>query len=364
MMQARRTSERRGHRQVSYSSYYNRTGYVRILGEDGTVEDDFRGLNFKFSCEFASTPCTEVEAKCTVGILGLTGQHVHDLTTFTNGTNASQNAEDRKQKDTDDAVKKKIEVYAGYDGEGFNANSALFSMDIIGAWPTPPPNMWLNFSGMNGAISNDTVYDARMQSKDQTSEKTLIPFKQYINFVADGLNAKVDWPMTGQEAKTLELVKRWSWGIVGSESQIIRYLNETYPTWGFYIGHSPEDPTTKILHVTRLPWRRGSLEYDVNRQRFMNAISIAEEAGPTISAATGMIGFPKVTFGNGKAGSIEVKTLLRKDVGIGKNFTVKSEYIKFANATFKCNKIKHEGEFRGNAWYTTLYGIPPEYYQY
>ena len=345
---------------MSYSRYYNRSGFV-ILVDGKEIKDSFRGLNFKFTCEFADSPSNGVEAKCTVGILGLTGDRVHELTTFSNGTNADAYAGNTKKDEKDKARRKFISVFAGYDGDGFDANTPLFTMPIIGAWPTSPPNMWLNFSGMNGAIEDHTVFDARMQSRDSRTPATLIPLKRYIEFVAEGLNAKVDWPMTEKEARSLEYNwKRFSWGIVGTESQIIRYLNETVFSWRFFIGRSDDDPTQKILHVWREPYSRNSLEYSLYRPNPEASEGINSKSGPTISAATGMLGFPKVTFGNGKAGSIEVKTLLRKDVGIGKNFTVKSDYIRFANSTFICNKIKHEGEYRGSAWYTTLYGVPPE----
>ena len=76
-----------------------------------------------------------------------------------------------------------------------------------------------------------------------------------------------------------------------------------------------------------------------------------------IDKDSGMIGIPQFKSFMGQM-SIEVKTLLRRDIDIGDFIKVESTMINIPDGYYyRVNKIRYEGEFRGQAWYTKFFGI-------
>ena len=339
---------------MSNPAFYNRTGHVEFIEGDRKF-DDFRGLNFKFSCEFEDVFRSGRQCIANVGILGLSGDRVHRWSTFCNHTDQKTYAE------LTDKAEKFVSVYAGYEGQGFSETEPIFTLPIVGAYPTSPPEMWLNISAYSGVTREYKYYNAVMENREKP-----IPFKTYCSFVAKLIGARLRWDYP--QDMELYLPKSVGWGLSGTRESIIKYLNDqANPMAIVALGYDNQDFKTPVLFVRRYFF--GGVDSPFNwqiahEQKMKRAIEDDfKKRGPLISAETGMIGLPKVTIGDGRAGQIEVQSLLRKDVDIGENFTVKSEYIEYANATFTCTKIKHVGEFRGQDWYTTLTGIPSDLYK-
>ena len=329
---------------MSNERYFNRTGRVDITDEHGQVFYSFRGLNFKFSYELCGNPGYDGRiGKGTVGILGLSGDDVYKWTTFCNGTTPDQ------YNGKGIGRNMFLSVYAGYDtspdGTDIrldNQTNPLFTLPIVGAWPTSPPDMWLNFSAYSGKPGSLRRMDARYD--DYYNDVTT---KEYCTYVARVLGAKLRWEVSGGNEDFLPCKKHW--GIEGTENQIVQYLNRQSALITSYIGREPPDLATPILYVQD----RSRKDENAAARRARH-----QDIGKIISAETGMIGFPKVKFGGDTSGQVEVTTLLRKDIDIDDKFTIKSEFIRMANATFTCRKLKFVGELRGTPWYTTLTGLP------
>lgn len=336
---------------MSNERFYARTGHVEILNEEGKVLYRFDGLNFKFSYELCDAPGTTGRVgKATVGVLGLSGDTVHRWATYCNGTTKEQYDGEGLGPNV------YISVYAGYAYSGMNDDTEpLFTMPIVGAWPTSPPDMWLNFSAFTAEAGVYGHYDVSLSTYTAGS---YITTRQFAEHVANTIGAKLRWELPKEWDKWLP--KQQQWGKEGTVNDILAYMNSCRGHGlgahvSVYLGREMPDLKTPILYV--VPKIRGN---DERQGEMKSRKALHMQTGPIISAETGMIGFPKVKFGGEKSGQIEVQTLLRKDVDIYDPFTVRSEYIRMANATFKCNKIKHVGEFRGTPWYTTLTGIPSE----
>lgn len=319
---------------MANNGFYCRSGYVSITTEDEEEifsTQRFDGLNFKFSCEITAPPDNGRIGTATVGILGLSGETVHRLTTFCNGMDPVEyNTMLGGNRETAGRYKC-VHVYAGYE----KTVRHLFALPISGAWPTSPPNMWLNIHSWSCMLDSMEVFDFTLASKDP---EVKISFREYAQFVAKTIGGKLRWKYDPGDT-TMQMIYKAKWGIVGTVNEIVKYLNRN-AQGRVYIRRYEEDPYIPVIIVD-------------------NYKSTKDEGYvPEISAATGMIGLPKISVGDMWVGEIEVQTLLRTDIDIGNAFTVKSEYIPFANEKYRCTKIKHVGEFRGNPWYTTLWGLP------
>lgn len=68
-----------------------------------------------------------------------------------------------------------------------------------------------------------------------------------------------------------------------------------------------------------------------------------------INKNTGMVGYPHPT-----AAGVSVKILLDPNVRTGQLVRVESDRVSFINGDYYITTIQHDGELRGNSWYTTL----------
>ena len=326
---------------MSMPRYYNRVGYV-VLKEGNKVEDEFRGLNFKFSCEYTLSPGKGAKAHASVGILGLTADRVMKWASFCNGSEPKGYATLMGSK------ARTVSVYAGYES-GFDQNP-LFTLPVVGAWITSPPNMWLNISAWNTEEYNSHVYSVTMNSPLGNPRRP-IPFKQICQKIADTLGARLKFDAYNENL----LGGHYDVSITGTASDLLEYLNNNPNAYAELRIGEPDSETPELIVV----------QMDVNnaagmKEDYKKAFS-AGKPPVTISAQNGMIGLPKLTFGSKRASQVEVTTLLRTDISIGDTFYVKSDYLKYADGSYKflANKIKHEGEFRGNLWQTTITGRDP-----
>lgn len=326
---------------MSIAKYYNRVGYV-VLHEGNKTFDKFRGLNFKFTCEYCSSPGNGAEAQASVGILGLTRQMVYDWASFCN------HMTDKGYAGLMGSGVRSVSVYAGY--EMSFTGRPLFTLPVTGAWPTSPPDMWLNISAYNTNEFNSHVYSIEMHAP-LGGERRLFTFKQICQKIADTIGARLDF--TAYNENLLGGFPDVSFQ--GTTSDILHWLNSNSCAYAEIRINSP-DLELPVLVVFQVDPKTGAdLKVRNGNMRDRQII----KTPPTISAETGMIGLPKLKAGNNRASEVEVTTLLRNDIEPGDIFYVKSDYVKFGNAPFKANKIKHEGEFRGNTWQTTITGIDP-----
>lgn len=330
---------------MAFPKYYNRVGYV-TLNEGNDVAGEFRGLNFKFTCEYAGSPTIGRAAKASVGILGLTADMVYEWASFCNGTNEHSYAVLMGSKI------RTVSVYAGY--EHSFTESPLFVLPVIGAWPTSPPDMWLNIHAYNTTEFNSHFYTVTLNpplSARPHDPKYFFNSKQVCEKVAETIGARLRWD-GGTKMGELREFESVNWS--GTVSDLLAKINESAVLYAHIEFGSPD------IEVPTLVVSRHSREDADNLKMFSGMTKVKPPA--QISAETGMIGLPKLSAGNGRAGQIEVTTLLRNDLDIGDQIKVKSEYVRRANDTFTITKIKHEGEFRGNGWQTTFTGIPSDVY--
>lgn len=330
---------------MSIARFYNRVGYV-VLREGNKEYDEFRGLNFKFSCEYCHSPGEGVRAQASVGILGLTADRVFQWASFCNNTNQS------RYDGLMGSKARSVAVYAGYESS-FTGNP-LFVLPVVGAWPTSPPEMWLNISAYTTKEFNSHVFSIEMHAPLEMPRRPFT-FKQVCQKIADTIRARLDFNAYNESL----LGVYYDVSLVGTASDILHWLNNNACAYAEVRIGDPDSETPEMVVYQLDP--RGAADMKDNAERLYGGGVV--KTPPTISATSGMIGLPKLTVGNGRAGQIEVTTLLRNDISPGDNFKVKSEYVRYANDTFTANKIKHEGEFRGNQWQTTITGIAPSAYQ-
>lgn len=325
---------------MAFPKFYNRVGYV-TLNEGNDVVEEFRGLNFKFTCEYTGNPSTGRLAKASVGILGLTGDRVLQWASFCNGTSPGAYANLFGSK------MRSVSVYAGY--EHSFTQSPLFVLPVIGAWPTSPPDMWLNIQGLNTAEFNKHFYTVTLKpplSAKPHDPKYFFDSKQVCEKVAETIGARLRWN-GGKSLDSLRMFESVNWS--GNVSDLLAKINESAVLYA-YIETGHPDISVPILNVNR---------YSRKEADEMKARAAQKKKKPAvISAKSGMLGLPKLKAGNGMASEIEVTTLLRTDLDWGDQISVESDYLDFANSTFTVTKVKHEGEFRGNAWQTTFTGVP------
>ena len=285
-------------------------------------------------------------AQASVGILGLTAKRVNDWSSFCNYTTQP------KYDELMGSEARSVAVYAGY--ESGYTDTPLFVLPVVGAWPTSPPEMWLNISAFNTKEFNSHFYSVELHAPLENPRRPFT-FKQVCQKIADTIGARLSFDAYKENL----LGVYYDVSLAGTVSDILHWLNHNACAYAeIRIG----DPDTElpVLIVSQMdPRNAAGMKEDAENLYGGGVV----KTPPTISATSGMIGLPKLTIGNGRAGQIEVTTLLRNDISPGDKFKVKSEYLKFANDTFTANKIKHEGEFRGNTWQTTITGIDPAAYQ-
>jgi len=97
-------------------------------------------------------------------------------------------------------------------------------------------------------------------------------------------------------------------------------------------------------------------ENNVFLSTYNDQINVWSPAGNTqpggkllISKETGLIGVPHIVNSG-----VVVKTLLNNSVKVGDTIHLESERAKIATGDYFVKEICHEGELRGNNWYTTL----------
>ena len=237
-------------------------------------------------------PMSAVVAEAEIGICNLKRSDLELLTTYTSKAIAINQ-------------RKRIRVFAGYSD---TQTALIFGGDIFEAKPTEPPDVWLNIKATSVNYATTQIF----------TRQILVPTS--LQTVAD------------QSAKALGLSLEWN-----------SSLYKTIDKFSFS-GNVNE----MISRINKLADINAFIENDrlvvVDRDDPARSDKIVE-----ISEQYGMIGIPKVTFIG-----FEAKVLLNTNIRRGDKVELKSSRIPAANGIYYVYHITHEGELRGQPWYTTI----------
>lgn len=348
---------------VANGDFYNRVGGVALLtgylGEEGIIALEterfmggivYKDLNFRFNITYYADYEDGFNLRGNVGILGLSSETIR----------AWASAE------TPDVNREKarfIRVYAGYnkDGDDDVTQHELFTMPYLGALPTMPPEMWLNFNCPNnvgllsnrileaqgGLVSGDFV-PGQAKTKDrvygQTIEGLLKEFVKRLNYPEDALKFYVKKGYLNK----LPRVRCFDFANKTSR-EVIAEIN----SWDLVqVSVNVKTCTAPaMMGLTQKSFLRAFIE--VGPPWGMGRWGLKKRPIKTISADSGMIGLPN--FGDNGNGTpvVSVKTLLRKDIIINDIIKVESRFMESPYQYYRVNQINYQGEFRGQPWYTT-----------
>jgi len=151
-------------------NYWNRVGFIKIQGPDGGMVtyggNDSNGLDIRFEIEKLTG---DAVVAFNVGILGLNHDTINYLTVW----NPVESFADMRR----------IEVYAGYEND--NISSPIASGYIIQAYPTNPPEMWMNIYCLNMMNYKDPITGVETMY-DKTRE-------EIFNKCAEIMKLRPDW---------------------------------------------------------------------------------------------------------------------------------------------------------------------------
>lgn len=273
--------------------YWRRTGFVEIADDDGNMVrygGSHDGLDFKFSGVING----EINPNFSVSILGLSKETMVALTTW--------NPSDAYSK------KRKINVYAGYSND--DIARPILSGIVLRAFPTQPPEAWLNLDCVLNPFSPLPVV------KPETKKLTL---EEILDKIAkmDGYNSRWD-------SKKLKGDNTVIYNFNRSPKELVRDFSDRFNVL-LYV----ED---NVLIAKDFHGERGDPE-DLEM----------------VSMDTGMLGLNHITL----IGATIVKRLESRT----KCFSwlnVRSKLVPKANGSFYVINKKYLGHFRGQEWYTEL----------
>jgi len=208
-------------------------------------------------------------------------------------------------------------LYAGYEGE----ERMMFSGRALQAIPDSYPDVILNINGMCGI---------EWRGKQVKIDKKNFSIMSLIDLAADAM---------GYNVNISENLRRTN-----------KHLNTTLDKFSF------SDSPMELLSICQSMLGGVSTDPDTvfisvyNEQ--VNIWSPSEgytERKLFISKDTGMIGLPQAT-----ETGCQVKILMNTGIKTGDVIELKSERIEILNGDYYVIGIVHEGETRGNNWYTTL----------
>lgn len=209
-----------------------------------------------------------------------------------------------------------MQLYAGYDDNV----RLLASGQIMEAIPQGNPDVGLEVKALNGAKWFGEII---------TIQKSEITVLDALNIIAD----KMGWVVNiSDNLKNNEL------------------LNIVMPEFSF--TGSPFE----ALDVIQAKVGGFSIhEKGINITTYNDEIYVwsAGEVGKTpvlvINKRSGMIGYPRPT-----TAGVSVTILLNPNLRPGQIVHVESDRIRFLNGDYYIVSLQHEGELRGNDWFTTL----------
>lgn len=208
-------------------------------------------------------------------------------------------------------------LYAGYEGE----EKLLFSGRALQAIPTSYPDVILEINGMSGI---------EWWGKNIETSKEKVKVMDLIDYAAQQMGYQVN--IDDKLRKNNELLNKTmdSYSFSGSPMDLLQECQNK-------MGGVSSDPQTVFLSVENDQINIWSPSVSTGNKKLL------------ISKDTGMIGLPQPTETGCK-----VKILMNTGLSTGDVVEVKSERIDVLNGDYYIIGITHEGETRGNSWYSTL----------
>lgn len=339
---------------------YNRDCYVEI-GVGGSykelLENGFDsvewvrllGLDVKFDINH---PVGSASSNARISILGLSYERIYQLTSWAGEATAFSRCI-------------LIRVYAGYGDKNIVTRVSdvdmIFQGYIINAYPTTPPEMWLNIEARSyffdrySYLTVDLSEASDIQGRETTVKDLLAALCASIGFESN-LNATGDENYKYIEGALSTTTTASVFATLKTAADVEMCITKICD-WVGLIGvkHMLPDFTTRI---TFRP-----LEYPED---------FVPKPDFIISEETGMVGVPKMEYG-----SITVTTLLcntEHDLRLN-FFGVRSKYAlpgllgnggkdlrdgmvdeRMQYCDFICTNVAYKGHLRGNEWYATYIG--------
>ena len=273
--------------------YWGRTGYVEIEGANNTFGNEsgpYR-LDFKFDV----TKFGSFYNEFSVGILGLNHETINELTVWNPQDAVSQ--------------ARQVKVYAGYESDG--KPSLLLEGGIWRAFPTPPPEMWLNMDCMSWIAKKEPLDEPGM--------------------------------VHGTPQEIFEKVAKE----VGSP-----------PYWGIPPMKNAK-PTSFMMTGTKdLQPERFAQKFNLCVYREDGVLKCIENHGERENTPTDVqdvdIDTGLLSVGNLTIAGATVRVRLNTRYTLNSWINLKSTLIPKASGLYYVIKIRHVGHLRGDEWYTEL----------
>ena len=208
-------------------------------------------------------------------------------------------------------------LYAGYEGE----EKLLFSGRALQAIPDSYPDVILNINGMSGI---------EWWGENIETTKDKVTVIDLIDYCAEKMGYQVN--IDDRLRKNNELLNKVqdNFSFTGSPMNLLQQCQQM-------MGGVSSDPQTVFMSISNEQIDIWSPSVPNGNKKLL------------ISKDTGMIGLPKPT-----ETGCEVKILMNTSINAGDIIELKSERIDLLNGDYYVIGITHEGETRGNGWYTTL----------
>lgn len=209
-----------------------------------------------------------------------------------------------------------IQLYAGYEDDC----KCIFSGQISNAPPEGNPDIGLRITGISSV-------DWMAQSIN--IEKNNIKLVDLIDYAGSVTNTNVILPTWLRNSNKWLNKQLDSFSYTGTPMGLLRAVSDAMGGFSF----NREVPLINIYNDQIYVW-------SVEKQNSTHLL---------INENTGMIGYPRPTsFG------LEVTILMNPSVKVGDLIRLESKRIPLVNGDYFVVSINHEGELRGNDWYTNL----------
>lgn len=289
------------------------------------------GLDVRFDC---SKIGYMIANRARLSICNLPRDQIYFLTTWCYWTLAQ-------------AEKKEVAIYAGYG----NDVSEIFRGYIISAYPTEPPDVWLNMEVIqNFNLLNEAV---------EISLIGVVTVRDILQSAAAALKLGLEISLPQEYQWVLDKkIKQFSGTFTGVSLQKELYNlgtdAEGNPTFAAYIENGIMQIRPSLQNLIKLRARGVQTEYDF-----------------LCSAETGMVGIPRPS-----PVWVDVQMLLRNGVMRQQAMKLESEAydipgyilersarysasgkISPVNGIYSVYNVRHVGHLRGNEWYTFIRGM-------
>ena len=364
---------------VEKGDFYNRIGGVALLTAafetDGALQGSldtfaeasiYDGLNFRFHFKYYSDGKGGQKGEGSVGILGLSRDTIRAWAAAV----------------TPDEYRERlhfVRVYAGYQSDGDLAKCELFTAWITGGVPTSPPDMWLNLDIQESAAALSNVVTAsqgcfvasafelaqsRTGRRDEVTQRHAhgggLTVKQACESAVEALNGALgerkrplyvlEWHISDELSVRMPNLRGVDFSAMNANE-----VEATINAWGIVRAHFSEvcEPrtTSRGEHDSFIIQIALIIEPNFENWDFRTNLKPPFR----IDQDSGMVGIPE--FGrNSDYGTVTVKSLMRRDIGIGDLIEPVSQFMEAPYKYYKVTEIAYEGEFRGQSWYVTYKG--------